>query len=104
MRIMVFLAFMFQAWVGGTVGRRGVRGKREEFLEERCNVGCGLRGGLVAIGACFDLGQDCLGLVTRTILCPWCDILFSRSIAHCSNCSSVISAVGGVSYRFSRNG
>jgi hypothetical protein len=59
----ILLALIFQARIGCTVGRSGIRGEREEFLEKRCNVGFGLRGGLVAIGACFDLGQNCLVLV-----------------------------------------
>ena len=40
----------------------------------------------------------------NSILAMVLDILLSLSIAHCSNCSRVISAVGGISYRLRRCG
>jgi hypothetical protein len=60
--IVVFLAFIFQAWVGSTIGRGGIGGEREIFLEKRRDVRFGLRGRFIAIGAGFDLGQDCVGV------------------------------------------
>lgn len=65
----------------------------------------GLCWGLVPIGACFDLGQDLrnVRIMYESVNLAG-RLLFNRSMAHCSNCSRVISAVGGVSYRFRRYG
>jgi hypothetical protein len=63
--VVVLLALIFQALVCGAGGRGGIRGKRKEFLEKRCDVGRRLGGGFVAIRACFDFGQNCVRLVGR---------------------------------------
>lgn len=57
---MILLAFISQTQVGSTIGRGGIGGEREIFLEKRRDVSVGLPGGLIAVGACFDLGQDCV--------------------------------------------
>lgn len=98
MGVVVLLTLIFQAWVCSTGGRGGIRGKREELLQKRCNVGRRLGGRFVSIRACFDLGQDCFGISRKEDdMNVQVYILFSLSIAHCSNCSRVISAVGGIS-------
>jgi hypothetical protein len=66
----------------------------------------GFSGGLVAIGASFDLSENYINISEQFVYKNFAKnvILLSLSIAHCSNCSRVISAVGGVSYKFRRNG
>jgi len=61
-RVVVLLAFIFQTRVGCTVGRGCIGGERQVFLKKGRDVRFGFRGGLIAIGACFDLGQDCVGV------------------------------------------
>lgn len=71
MGIVVFLAFILQTRIRGAVGRGSVGGEREEFLEERSDMCCGLRGGLVAIGTCLDLGEDCWTLGRSRFGATW---------------------------------
>lgn len=99
MRVVVFLAFLFQSRVCRTDRRGRVRGKGQELLKERLDVFFGLSGCLIPVGAGLNFGQDfaiiqvSYGLISKRI--PTC-LLFNLSIAHCSNSSSVISAVGGM--------
>jgi predicted amidohydrolase len=60
----ILLAFIFQTGIRSTIGIGSIRGEGEEFLEERFDVVFSLPGGFVAVGACFDLGQDYLILAT----------------------------------------
>ena len=58
----------------------------------------GFGGGFVAEGAGFELGEDCLSSVYPHCIFRGIEVvLLRRSMAHCSNSSSVMSAVGGVS-------
>ena len=84
---MVFLTFILQTRIRGAVGRGSVGGEREKSLKERSDVCCGLRGGLVAIGTCLDLGEDCWTLersrframrgehTLQTVDCPLFELL-----------------------------
>lgn len=64
----------------------------------------GLFCGFVAKGAGLELGKDCRDAVdvsAATGNVSGFFLLRSRSIAHCSNCSRVMSAVGGAAYKLS---
>jgi hypothetical protein len=77
-RIVILLAFISQTQVGGsgTIRGRGIGREREVFLEKGSDVLFSLRGGLIAVGACFDLGEDCIDINDWPFLKEW------DSIAH----------------------
>jgi len=68
----------------------------QPILKQRSNVSCGLGGRSVAERASFNFSKDCDNQLWDTVRAGK-DLLRNLSIAHCSNCSSVISAVGGSS-------
>ena len=60
-------------------------------------MGSSLRGGLVAERASFELSKDYERLSRGIRIAEAALLLLNLSIAHCSNCSRVISTVGGIS-------
>jgi hypothetical protein len=93
MAVMVFLPFCLKSCRAGGGGR-----EREVFVEEGFHVCCCLGGGFVPEGTGFEFGENC-SLSVSILNVQEKDgagVPRRRSIAHCSNCSSVMSAVGGV--------
>ena len=92
MAVMVFLALCLEGCRAGAL-REG-----EVFVEDGLHVGFCLIGGFVPEGTGFEFGENCSLLVSILNVQnkEGGGIPRRRSIAHCSNCSSVMSAVGGV--------
>jgi hypothetical protein len=78
-------------------GRGAGRVEGQIFVENGLHVGGRLCGRLVSKGAGFQLGENCEKLETQVhdALTGCENSPLSLSMAHCSNCSSVMSAVGG---------
>lgn len=77
-------------------GGRSVGVKGQPFLEQRGDMGSSFGGSLISERASLKLSQywtlSASGTEEFDLTVP-----LNLSMAHCSNCSSVISAVGGIS-------